>query len=265
VAEVYEGFETHDGSASPIICTDLHSAEMIKYASNAFLATKISFINEVARICDALDADVSVVAEGMGLDSRIGSQFLNAGLGYGGSCFPKDVSALTKMADDAGLHPQLLKAVADINADQRRWAVETLVRELGTVQGKIIALWGLAFKPETDDLRFAPALDIAERLTSAGASVRGYDPVARPSEFSGELSSSPAEAASGADAIVLCTEWAEFQGIDWASTAKSMRGDLVFDCRNCLAPHRVTAAGLRYLGIGRSVSNHSGEVIRARA
>jgi UDPglucose 6-dehydrogenase len=245
VAKLYENV------GCPIICTDLHSAEMIKYASNAFLATRLSFINEVSRICDALDADVTVVSEGMGLDPRIGSHFLNAGLGYGGSCFPKDVAALADMAAGAGLHPQMLKAVIDINADQRRWAVDTLTRELGGVRGKSIALWGLAFKPETDDLRFAPALEIADRLVQAGATVRGYDPVANPDEFPGALFPSAAAAAAGAHAIVICTEWSEFRATDWHAVAVGMTGDLVFDGRNCVVPENVLNANLRYVGVGR--------------
>ena len=172
VATLYQSLD------SPVLITDLNSAEMIKYASNAFLATRISFINEVARICSALGADVQTVARGMGLDPRIGPDFLEAGLGYGGSCFPKDVAALTHMAARAGLHPQLLHAVTEINDDQRRWVVDKLREQLGTLERRTIAIWGLAFKANTDDLREAPALDIIRRLTERGASVRAYDPVA---------------------------------------------------------------------------------------
>lgn len=246
VAALYRSFDC------PIIITDLHSAEMIKYASNAFLATKISFINEVARICDALGADVCTVAEGMGLDDRIGRQFLNAGLGYGGSCFPKDVAALTHMAREAGLHPQLLNAVVDINDDQRRWAIDTLNRHLDGLEGKTIALWGLTFKPDTDDLRSSPALDIAHRLAHAGASIRTYDPVAKEADTPGVACPSSLEAAGGADAVLLATEWAEFQGVDWRAAGSVMRGTLVFDGRNCLDSTAVTAAGLKYVGIGHS-------------
>jgi len=259
VARLYENF------GCPIIRTDIHSAEMIKYASNAFLATKISFINEVARICDALDADVSTVAAGMGLDTRIGREFLNAGLGYGGSCFPKDVAALTRMADDAGLHPQLLKAVADINADQRRWVVDSVARELDSLDTQVIAIWGLAFKPDTDDLRFSPALDIAERLIAAGARLRAYDPVATPAHLEAEVCESAIEAASGADAIVICTEWAEFQGVDWNSVAAAMRGTLVFDGRNAVMPAGVAEAGLRYVGVGRRAASSAAEFLAVRA
>ena len=260
VAKLYEGFNC------PIICTDLYSAEMIKYASNAFLATKISFINEVSRICDALGADVSVVEEGMGLDTRIGSQHLSAGLGYGGSCFPKDVAALMHMADGAGLHPQLLRAVVEINDDQRRWAVESITRELGgTVAGKTIALWGLAFKAETDDLRFAPALEIAERLSADGAAVRAYDPVALPKDFEGTKVGSAIEAAEGADAVVICTEWAEFRGIDWSAVRAAMRGNLIYDGRNCVSPSRVRDSGLRYLGVGRRLAEKADSLLETPA
>jgi len=246
VAELYAACQC------PIIVTDLHSAEMIKYASNAFLATKISFINEVARMCDALDADICVVADGMGLDSRIGRDHLSAGLGYGGSCFPKDVAALAHMADSAGLHPQLLKAVVDINDDQRRWAIDTIDAQLGGIAGRTIAMWGLAFKPDTDDLRFSPALDIAQRLIHGGAKLRIYDPVADVMVPGAIMCRSPLEAASSADAIVVATEWAEFQGIEWPDVARTMSGTLVFDGRNCLDHIRVGSAGLIYVGVGRS-------------
>ena len=238
----------------PVIATDLRSAEMIKYASNAFLATKISFINEVARICDALYADVTTVARGMGLDERIGGHFLNAGLGYGGSCFPKDVSALAHMADSAGLHPQLLKAVVDINDDQRRWAVETLRARLGTLEDRTIAIWGVAFKPQTDDLRHAPALDIAGRLRKAGATVNLFDPVADLPAEADRLFPSPIEAATGADAVLVATEWPEFLALDWRDVASVLEGNLIFDGRNCLDSEAVQAAGLTYVGVGRRPS-----------
>jgi UDPglucose 6-dehydrogenase len=249
VATLYHGFEC------PIIITDLNTAEMIKYASNAFLATRISFINEVARICDALGADICTVAEGMGLDPRIGSAFLRAGLGYGGSCFPKDVAALAHMAASAGLHPQLLQAVQEINADQRRWVVEQLAIRLDGLQGRIIAVWGLTFKPNTDDLRHAPALDIIQQLAAAGANVQAYDPVAgnaaRRLELPAVVCASAEAAARGADAVLLATEWDEFLATDWFRIAAVMRGTLVFDGRNCLDPQAVAAAGLQYLGVGR--------------
>jgi UDPglucose 6-dehydrogenase len=264
VADLYRSF------GCPIIETNLHTAEMIKYASNAFLATKISFINEVARMCDALGADVATVADGMGLDERIGREFLNAGLGYGGSCFPKDVAALTHMAAEAGLHPQLLKAVVDINDDQRRWAIEILDRELDGLTGRTLAIWGLTFKPDTDDLRSAPALDIAARLLERGAQLRTYDPVIAKPDLKATPCHSSSEAAKGADAVLIATDWAEFQGADWAEVASAMRGRLIFDGRNCIDPAAVTRAGLRYVGVGRrpnaeSVRGEAGFAGKARA
>lgn len=245
----------YDTLDCPVIKTDLHTAEMIKYASNAFLATRISFINEVARICDALDADVCTVAEGMGLDPRIGPAFLNAGLGYGGSCFPKDVAALTHMAACAGLHPQLLRTVSEINVDQRRWAVSTLRDSLGELEGRTIAVWGLTFKPDTDDLREAPALEIAQRLLDEGAHVRAYDPVIHKTlgerDLPGTICSNPYDAVRGADALLLATDWKEFESVSWSAVSSLMSGDVVFDGRNCLDPAEVAAAGLRYIGVGR--------------
>lgn len=236
-----------------IIISDLNTAEMVKYASNAFLATRISFINEVARICDALGADVTVVAEGMGLDPRIGKEHLRAGLGYGGSCFPKDVAALKSMADGAGLHPQLLRAVTEINDDQRRWVVDELDTELDGLEHRTIALFGYAFKPDTDDLRQSPAVDIAQRLVARGASIRAYDPVAAPNScIDAVVCSSAVEAATGAHAVLVATEWQEFVDIDWSSVAAVMLGTLVFDGRNCLRPEAVTVAGLEYRGVGRN-------------
>lgn len=249
VAMLYESLDC------PIIVSDLNTAEMIKYASNAFLATRISFINEVARICDALGADVRTVAQGMGLDPRIGPSFLEAGLGYGGSCFPKDVAALTHMAACAGLHPQLLHSVAQINEDQRTWAVERLASEIGGLHNRTVALWGLAFKANTDDLRQAPSLDIVRHLVSEGATVRAYDPVAGQAALDlrlpATICASAYEAVLSADAVLLATDWREFMTIHWPRVAELMRGTLVFDGRNCLDPAEVAAAGLDYVGVGR--------------
>lgn len=239
----------------PVVVTDLNTAEMIKYASNAFLATRISFINEVARICDALESDVLTVVQGMGLDPRIGPAFLDAGLGYGGSCFPKDVAALTHMATSAGLRPQLLPAVMSVNDEQRRWVVERLRDHLGGLSGRTITVWGLTFKPNTDDLRESPALDIARQLASDGAIIRVYEPTVGQGtmdlEAPGTLCASAYEAALGADAILLATDWDEFQSIRWDHVAHLMRGTLVFDGRNCLDSTQVSRAGLRYAGVGR--------------
>ncbi|MGI8968547.1 MAG: UDP-glucose dehydrogenase family protein [Chloroflexota bacterium] len=245
----------YDSLDCPIIMTDLATAEMIKYASNAFLAMRISFVNEVARICDVFSADVCTVADGMGLDPRIGSSFLQAGLGYGGSCFPKDVAALVQMAASQDLHPQLLRAVMDINDDQRRWAVDQLEAGLGSLKGRTIAVWGLSFKPNTDDMREAPALDIIRALVSRGASVRAYDPVAgedaRKLGLAAAICSNATEAVKDADALLLATDWEEFTSVNWPHIANLMRGSLVFDGRNCLAPDAVITAGLRYVGVGR--------------
>ena len=241
--------------AAPILVTDHRSAEMIKYAANAFLATKISFINEVARLCERLGADVTTVAEGMGLDPRIGPRFLHAGLGFGGSCFPKDVGALTRMADDAGLHPGLLRAVLEINADVRRRFVRRAEQLLGGLDGRVVAVWGLAFKEDTDDLRESPALAVVEMLQERGAAVRAHDPAAManaaPRLPAVTLCATPYVAAAGVDAVLVCTPWREFRQIDLARVAAAMRGDLLLDGRNLYDPAAVAAAGLRYEGIGR--------------
>jgi UDPglucose 6-dehydrogenase len=210
--------QLHFPLRAPLVITDLRTAEMIKYASNAFLATKISFINEIANICEALGADVKEVASGMGYDPRIGPHFLDAGLGYGGSCFPKDVSALCFMAEEKGRYPQLLQAVMDINDDRRSQLVENTRAAVGDLKGKSIGLLGLTFKPNTDDLRDAPALDVARHLMEAGANVQAYDPVAM--SLAAELlpavtmTQDPYEAAKGVDALVVCTEWNEFKQLD---------------------------------------------------
>ncbi|HLJ67316.1 MAG TPA: UDP-glucose/GDP-mannose dehydrogenase family protein [Chloroflexota bacterium] len=245
----------YDGMTCPIVTTDLNTAEMIKYASNAFLATRISFVNEVARIADALDADIKTVTYGMGLDPRIGPAFLNAGLGYGGSCFPKDVLALAHMGASAGIEPLLLESVTQVNSDQRRWVVERISEELGGLAGRTIGLWGLTFKPNTDDVREAPALDIARQLADRGATIRAYDPMggqhARNLGFPGVVTASPYDTASGADALLLATEWDEFLTVDWNRVAYRMRGSLVFDGRNRLDAEEIARSGLRYVGIGR--------------
>jgi UDPglucose 6-dehydrogenase len=241
---------------STIMITDLRTAEMIKYASNAFLATKISFINEIANICEALGADVSEVATGMGFDQRIGPQFLNAGLGYGGSCFPKDVKALAYMAADKGRHPQLLQAVMDINDDRRPIAVERIKEMLGReITGKKIGLLGLAFKPNTDDMREAPSLDIAEALIDAGAEVRGYDPVAMENAKSIfpsiKMYPDPYSMASGCDALMVITEWNEFKQLDRKRIRDSMSSPILFDGRNIYNPDEMKTLGFKYRGLGR--------------
>jgi len=246
-----------------IIMTDLRTAEMIKYASNAFLATKISFINEIAVICEKLGADVEEVAEGMGFDRRIGAHFLSAGLGYGGSCFPKDVKALEHMALVHGSHPALLRAVIDINRDMRRWAVYNL-REMvgGKLDGKKIGLMGLAFKPNTDDIREAPALEIAHMLRNEGALVSGYDPVAMRNVSRSDpylrLAEDAYDLADGADALLVCTEWNEFKQLDLPRLHSIMRQPIVVDGRNIYELERMRALGFAYRAVGRSHSDSEG-------
>ena len=240
---------------APLVRTDVKSAEMIKLAANAFLATKISFINEIANVCEEVGADVAEVAKGMGLDERIGPQFLRPGIGYGGSCFPKDVSALKQLAGNSGYHFQLLTAVIEVNELQKRRVISKLQKHVGSLVGKEIALLGLAFKPNTDDMREASSLVLAGRLQADGARVRAYDPVAEEAArglMSGvDFSDSALQAIEGADAVVLVTEWPEFAELDWADVASRMRGDLVIDGRNALRGEGVRAAGLAYEGIGR--------------
>jgi UDPglucose 6-dehydrogenase len=239
-----------------IVHTDVASAEMIKLASNAFLATKISFVNEIANVCEEVGADVGEVSRGMGLDERIGPSFLRAGIGYGGSCFPKDVSALKMLAGNTGYHFQLLTAVIEVNELQKRRVVGKLEKHLGSLLGKRVALLGLAFKPDTDDMREASSLVLAARLEGEGAEVVAYDPVAheRAQELlaSVELADSALEALDGADAAVLVTEWGEFAEIDWTEAAGRMARPLIVDGRNFLDREKLLAAGFQYEGIGRS-------------
>jgi len=240
---------------APLVRTDIASAEMVKLASNAFLATKISFINEIANVCEETGADVVEVARGMGLDDRIGAKFLQAGIGFGGSCFPKDVDALKQLAGNSGYHFQLLTAVIEVNDLQKRRVIGKLQRQLGSLAGKRVALLGLAFKPNTDDMREASSLVLAARLQADGASVSAYDPVAEEqarSLVSGvDFAGSPLAALEGADAAVLVTEWRELVELDWSQVAQAMRGELMIDGRNALDPVAVRAAGLVYEGIGR--------------
>ncbi|HTQ67705.1 MAG TPA: UDP-glucose/GDP-mannose dehydrogenase family protein [Solirubrobacteraceae bacterium] len=249
VAELYAPLQ------APVVRTDVASAEMVKLASNAFLATKISFINEIANVCEETGADVVEVARGMGLDERIGAKFLQAGIGFGGSCFPKDVDALKQLAGNSGYHFQLLTSVIEVNELQKRRVIGKLQRHLGPLAGRRVALLGLAFKPDTDDMREASSLVLTARLLADGASVSAYDPVAE--DQARELMSgityaaSPLEALQGADAAVLVTEWRELVELDWAQVAGAMAGNLVIDGRNALDPGQVRAAGLEYEGVGR--------------
>jgi UDPglucose 6-dehydrogenase len=248
VADLYEALR------APIMITDLRTAEMIKYASNAFLATRISFINEIANICESLGADVKEVARGMGMDKRIGPSFLDAGLGWGGSCFPKDVKALTFMAATRGAHPQLLQAVMAINVNQRVRAVEKLSKALGELKGKTIGVLGLSFKPNTDDIRDAPALDIIRMLLEASAKVQVYDPQAM--QASKEiipdliLYESPYEVARDADALLLATEWNAFKSLNFEKIKASMKGNVILDGRNIWDRYELHKMGFNYFGIG---------------
>ena len=257
---IEQSFPTHldprPKAAVPFITTDLASAEMIKYAANAFLATKISFVNEIARICELVGADVGSVAHGIGLDQRIGSRFLSAGIGWGGSCFPKDIAALRAIAREYDHEPALLNATVAVNERQWKQIVSKLQHELRTLKGKRIALLGLAFKPNTDDLREAPSLKLADTLDESGARVIGYDPVAgkKASELSPNLRVvfDPYEALSGAHAAVLVTEWDEFRELDFDLAASLMKKPpLLVDGRNALDPQEVRAAGISYRGFGR--------------
>src|SRR5215210_4036674 len=249
VVELYAPLE------APLVRTDVRSAEMVKLASNAFLATKISFINEIANVCEETGADVTEVARGMGLDDRIGPKFLQAGIGFGGSCFPKDVTALKQLAGNSGYHFQLLNAVIEVNELQKRRVIAKLHKHLGTLVGKEVALLGLAFKPNTDDMREASSLVLSSRLQGAGARVRAYDPVAEKEArklISGvAFATTAAEAIEGADAIVLVTEWPEFRELDLGPIARSMRGTLLVDGRNFIDPGTARSAGLIYEAIGR--------------
>jgi UDPglucose 6-dehydrogenase len=239
-----------------IVRTDVASAEMIKLASNAFLATKISFVNEIANVCEEVGADVAEVARGMGLDERIGPAFLRPGIGYGGSCFPKDLKALKMLAGNSGYHFQLLSAVIEVNELQKRRVVNKLQARLGPLAGRRVALLGLAFKPDTDDMREASSLVLAARLQGEGAEVTAYDPVAigaaRGLLDNVEFASSALEALEGADAAVLVTEWPEFAALDWREAAARMARPLLIDGRNFLDADLLRGAGFEYEGIGRA-------------
>jgi len=252
----------HEGIDAPVVRMDVNSAEMVKLAANAFLSTRISFINEIANVCERVGADVEHVAKGVGLDHRLGPHFLRAGIGFGGSCFPKDVSALKQLAGNSGYHFQLLSAVIEVNELQKRRVVAKLEQHLGSLQGRTIALLGLAFKPNTDDMREAPSIVIANRLVAEGATVRGWDPVADaapslPPQV--ELFSTPAEAIRGADAAVIVTEWAELHALLRPQVRDAMARPLLIDGRNMLDPEKARAAGFEYDAIGRAAADQPAE------
>jgi UDPglucose 6-dehydrogenase len=249
--------ELHKPLTGNIIITDIRSAEMIKYASNAFLATKISFINEIANICDKVGADVTKVAEGMGYDKRIGASFLNAGIGYGGSCFPKDTNALVQIAGNANYDFKLLKSVIEVNQNQRFNIMEKLRDSVTNLAGKTIAVWGLAFKPNTDDVRDAPAFEIISELVSQGANVKAFDPIAQ-ENFKSQYDhsaikwcKSPLEAAKDSDAICLLTEWDEFKNIDLKEVQKVMTTPILIDGRNVYSKEQISETNFLYKSIGR--------------
>jgi UDPglucose 6-dehydrogenase len=249
----------HDGIEAPIVRADVASAEMIKLAANAALMMRISFINEIANVCEGTGADVVRVAEGVGLDRRIGSSFLRAGIGYGGSCFPKDSLALKQLAANSGYHFQLLHAVIEVNELQKRRVIGKLQEHLGSLRGKTVTLLGLAFKPGTDDIREAPSLVLAGRLVAEGADVRAWDPVADGVAAlpQATICEDPLDALEGADAAVLVTEWPELAELDWAAAARRMRNPLLVDGRNMLDPAMLRAAGFTLEGIGRPATNGS--------
>jgi UDPglucose 6-dehydrogenase len=246
----------YDGIEAPVVVTDVASAEMIKLAANAFLMTRISFINEIANVCEAVGADVVEVAKGVGLDHRLGSHFLRAGIGYGGSCFPKDSLALKQLASNSGYHFQLLAAVIEVNELQKRRVIQKLQKHLGKLRGKKVALLGLAFKAGTDDMREAPSLVLASRLLAEGAEVRAWDPVARPGELmkGAVVYDTVLDAVRGADAAVIVTEWDELRELVSTETRDAMARPLIIDGRNLLDPAETRRAGFAYEGIGRPSS-----------
>lgn len=258
--EVYKPF-TKAGkptSGTTLLFTDIKSSELIKYAANSFLATKISFINEIANFCELVGADVEKVAIGIGMDNRIGSKFLHAGIGYGGSCFPKDVNALILSGQDSGYDFKILKAVEKVNENQKIKIIDKLIKGLGTIKDKTIAVWGLAFKPKTDDMRDAPSLKVIEQLQKAGAKVKAFDPVASENvdtfiknKTNLEIMPTSFDCLKEADALLILTEWDEFRGIDLDELKSSLKGNLVIDGRNVYSPFEMRAKGFNYISIGR--------------
>jgi UDPglucose 6-dehydrogenase len=250
----------HEKLSAKVVRSDVASAEMIKLAANAFLATRISFINEIANVCELVGADVEEVARGVGLDHRLGPHFLRAGIGFGGSCFPKDASALKQLASNSGYHFQLLSAVIEVNELQKRRVISKLQKHLGRLRGKRIALLGLAFKANTDDMREAPSIVLASRLLAEGAEVRGWDPVAEPGELlkGVAICDNVLDAVRDADAAVIVTEWEELRGLATAEVRDAMRNPLIVDGRNLLDPQAVERLGFAYEGIGRPSSPFSG-------
>jgi UDPglucose 6-dehydrogenase len=265
VAEIYKPLYLLD---TPLVSTDVPTAEMIKYASNAFLATKISFVNEVAQLCDQVGADVATVAKAMGLDKRIGAKFLHAGAGYGGSCFPKDTLALAGIGERAGVPMRIVKAVIETNRAQRDYVLAKVRRAAGSLSGKTVALLGLAFKPNTDDIRDAPAITLARALVAEGAAVRAYDPVAMDAAralLSGvHFAVDAYDAAAGADLLVLMTEWNEFRELDFPRLKSTLRSAAMVDARNVYPLERMREHGFRYYSVGRRDVEPDGGAARRR-
>lgn len=242
----------YTGIHAPYVVTSLNGAEMIKYAANAFLATKISFINEIARLCDVHHVDVTDVAKGIGLDERIGRHFLQAGIGYGGSCFPKDVAALIQMAYEQMVRPYMLEATKTINDTQLNWYIQKIKRTLGELAGKRIAVLGIAFKPNTDDIRESPALSFIKKLHALGADVIAHDPKAAvPNDIAVKQAKTIHEAMQKADALIVATDWDAYKQLNWEEVKQTMNGNVVIDGRNCLSRDDVMKAGLNYIGVGR--------------
>jgi UDPglucose 6-dehydrogenase len=273
LAELYQPIQNQDfvppaflprpegQSAVPVVTTDLASAELIKYAANAFLTVKVSFINEMASLAESVGADIAQISRGIGLDTRIGPRFLQAGIGWGGSCFPKDTSALVSIAQEYGRRVRIVEAAREVNCEQREWIIEKLLRELKILKGASIGILGVAFKPHTDDLRDSPALDIARKLVARGAKVAAHDPVALPRART--QSESPyltfkeraEEIFKEADAVILATEWPEYKTLNYATLLRSMSSPVFLDGRNLLNPNQMKALGFRYISVGRLTSD----------
>ena len=249
---IYEGIER---TGKPILVTDVKSSELIKYASNAMLATRISFMNEIARLCEKTGADIKMIAKGIGLDSRIGPRFLHAGVGYGGSCFPKDVRGLVATGKEYGIDFKILRAVDQVNEEQKTWLIPKIRKELADLKGRKIAVWGLAFKPKTDDIREAPSIAIINELQKLGAKIVAFDPEAERSAKrvlkNVDYAKTPYEALEGCDALVVVTEWSEFRNLDKAKMKKLMKRPVIFDGRNIYSRTEMRSLGFRYFGIGR--------------
>ena len=248
----------------PIVCTSVGSAELIKHASNSFLALKITYANWLSRLCEASGADISEVVNGMGLDARIGHQFFGAGIGYGGSCFPKDVDALAHISEELGVEAPIIREISKTNKSQLQRFYDSIERELWVLKDKTLAVWGLAFKPETDDLRDAPAIRLIQKLLDAGAIIRGHDPVAMPNTrkvFGDSMyfANDPIDAVQGADALIVCTEWKAYVETDLAKVKAALRVPLIFDGRNCLDREKVKALGMTMFGIGKEPIKHEME------